>query len=82
MLKAPAAGRFYGDAALFSPGPERVRVTAGTIVGRIESGATVTVIMTDVEGNVAHRCVTPDAFVEYGQTLLVIETAQESSCFP
>lgn len=75
MLKAPAAGRFYGDAGVFSPEERPVRVRAGTIVGRIQAGAKVTAITASVEGTVAHVCVTPDGFVEYGQTLLVIDVA-------
>jgi len=73
MLKAPAAGRFYGDEAVLSPGARPVRVNTGTVVGRIQAGAKVTMILAGVEGTVAHTCVTPDVFVEYGQTLLVID---------
>lgn len=75
MLKAAAAGRFYGEAIVFSLGERPVRVKAGTIVGRIEAGAKATTITASVEGTVAHVCVTPDGFVEYGQTLLVIDVA-------
>jgi len=73
MLKAPAAGRFYSDEAVFASGERLVRVNTGTVVGRIQSGAKVTTIFAGVEGTVAHACVTPDVFVEYGQTLLVID---------
>jgi biotin carboxyl carrier protein len=73
MLKAPAAGRFYGDEAVFSSGERLVRANIGTVVGRIQAGAKVTTILAGVEGTVAHACVTPDVFVEYGQTLLVID---------
>lgn len=73
ILKAPASGRFYGDGAVFSPRERPVRVNTGTIVGRIQAGAKVTTILAGVEGTVAHTCVTPDVFVEYGQTLLVID---------
>lgn len=73
MIKSPAAGRFYGDGAVFSPGERPVRVNTGTIVGRIQVGAKVTTIFAGVEGTVAHACVTPDVFVEYRQTLLVID---------
>jgi len=72
MLKAPAAGRFHGDEAVFSPAKEPVRLNTGTVVGRIQAGAKVTTIVAGVEGTVAHACVTPDVFVEYGQTLLVV----------
>jgi biotin carboxyl carrier protein len=75
MLKAPAAGRFYRDEAVFSPGERPVHVNAGTIVGRIQAGAKVTAVSASVEGTVAHACVTADGFVEYGQTLLVIDVA-------
>ena len=73
MLKAPAAGRFHGDEAVFSSEERPVRVNAGTVVGRIQAGAKVTPIFADVGGIIAHACVTPDVFVEYGQTLLVID---------
>jgi biotin carboxyl carrier protein len=73
MLKAPAAGRFHGDEAVFSSGERPVRVNTGTVVGRIQAGAKVITIFAGVEGTVAHACVTPDVFVEYGQTLLVID---------
>jgi biotin carboxyl carrier protein len=72
MLKAPAAGRFHGDETVFSPAEEPVRVNTGTVIGRIQAGANLTTIFAGVEGTVAHACVTPDVFVEYGQTLLVI----------
>ena len=72
MLKAPAAGRFYSDEAVFASGERLVRVNTGTVVGRIQAGAKVITIFAGVEGTVAHACVTPDVFVEYGQTLLVI----------
>ena len=72
MLKAPVAGRFYSDEAVFASGERPVRVNTGTVVGRIQAGAKVTTIVAGVEGTVAHACVTPDVFVEYGQTLLVI----------
>ena len=75
MVKAPAAGRFYGDSAVFSPGERLVRVKAGTIVGCIRAGAKVTAITASIEGTIAHACVTGDGFVEYGQTLLVIDVA-------
>jgi biotin carboxyl carrier protein len=74
-LEAPATGRFSGNAAVFSPGDRPVRVKAGTIVGHIQVGTQVTVVTTDVAGTVAHVRVTPDDFVEYGQTLLVIDVA-------
>lgn len=73
MLKAPATGTFHGDAAVFAPRERPVLVKAGTIVGRIRAGTRVTAITADVEGSVAHACVNPDDFVEYGQTLLVID---------
>jgi biotin carboxyl carrier protein len=73
MLKAPAAGRFHGDEAVFSSGERPSRVNTGTVVGRIQAGAKVTMIFAGVEGTIAHACVTPDVFVEYGQTLLVID---------
>jgi len=72
MLKAPVAGRFYSDEAVFTSGERPVRVNTGTVVGRIQAGAKVTTIVAGVEGTVAHACVTPDVFVEHGQTLLVI----------
>lgn len=75
MLKAPATGRFHGNASVFSPRDRPVRVKAGTVVGRIEAGAKATAITAGVEGTVAYACVTPDSFVEYGQTLLVIDRA-------
>lgn len=75
MLKAPATGRFHGDAAVFALGERPVLVKTGTIVGHIRTGARVVAITADVEGSVAHACVTPDGFVEYGQTLLVIDIA-------
>ena len=75
LLKAPATGWFSGNAAVFSPRDRPVRVKAGTIVGRIQIGATVTVVTTSVAGTVAHVRVTPDDFVEYGQTLLIIDVA-------
>lgn len=74
-LKAPVAGRFRGEAAVFSPGAEAGRVRAGSAVGRIEVGGRVTVVTASVDGVIAHACVAPDAFVEYGQTLLVIDVA-------
>jgi biotin carboxyl carrier protein len=72
-VKAPAAGWFSGDAAVFSPGGRRMRVNAGTRVGCIQAAAKVTDITASVEGTIAYACVTPHGFVEYGQTLLVIE---------
>lgn len=75
MLKAPAAGRFRGDVAVFMPGEQSVLIKAGMIVGRIRAGTKVTAITADVEGTVAHACVAPEGFVEYGQTLLVIDIA-------
>jgi biotin carboxyl carrier protein len=75
ILKAPATGRFYGDAAVFSRGKRQVRVKAGAVVGRIEAGARAVVVKVSVNGTVAHTCVAPDGFVEYGQTLLVIHDA-------
>jgi biotin carboxyl carrier protein len=75
MLKAPVTGRFRGEAALFAPGAQAVRVKAGSAIGRIKTGARVTVVTANVGGTVAHACVAPDGFVEYGQTLLVIDVA-------
>ena len=73
MLKAPAAGRFHGDESLFASGERPLRVNTGTVVGRIQAGAKVTTVFADVEGTIAHACVAPDVFVEYGQTLLVLD---------
>jgi biotin carboxyl carrier protein len=73
MLKAPAAGRFHGDESLFASGERPLRVNTGTVVGRIQAGAKVTTVFAGVEGTIAHACVAPDVFVEYGQTLLVLD---------
>ena len=75
LLKAPATGRFSGNAAVFTPRDRPVRVKAGTIVGRIKAGAKVTVVTAGVAGTVAHARVARDDFVEHGQTLLIIDAA-------
>jgi len=73
MLKATAAGRFHGDAALFAPGAQGMRVKAGSSIGRIEAGARVLAVTANADGTAVHACVAADGFVEYGQTLLVID---------
>lgn len=75
MLRAPVAGRFQGDTAVFAPGGRPVPVKAGNVVGRIEAGDRVTTVTASVDGMVLHACVSSGSFVEYGQTLLVIDAA-------
>jgi biotin carboxyl carrier protein len=75
MLRAPAAGRFYGDASVFAPAGRSATLEAGRVVGRIEAGSRATAVAAGVDGTVVHACVAPGGFVEYGQTLLVIEVA-------
>jgi biotin carboxyl carrier protein len=74
-LRAPAAGRFYGDASVFAPAARPAILEAGRVVGRIEAGSRTTAVAADVDGTVVHACVAPGGFVEYGQALLVIEVA-------
>jgi biotin carboxyl carrier protein len=75
MLRAPAAGRFYGDGPAFAPGGQLVPIKAGTVVGRIKAGGRVTPVTASVDGSVLHACVSSGSFVEYGQALLVIDAA-------
>ncbi len=75
LLRAPAVGRFHGDAAVFASGARPIHVKVGTVVGRIEAGTHAIPVTSSVDGTVAHACVAPDGFVEYGQTLLAIDVA-------
>ena len=75
MLKAPVAGRFCGDAAVFAAEGRSVAIKSGSVVGCIEAGGRTTAVTAGVGGKVLHVCVVPDGFVEYGQTLLVIDAA-------
>lgn len=72
VLRAPAAGRFYGRAEVF--GARGTTVNAGDIVGRIEAGDKVTPVMADCDGVVAHACVPSGEFVQYGQALLITDS--------
>jgi biotin carboxyl carrier protein len=73
IVRAPAAGRFHGDAAVFAG--RATSIKAGSIVGRIDAGGRTAAVTVSVGGKVLHVCVAPDGFVEYGQTLLVIDAA-------
>lgn len=78
LVQSPAVGTFVAEPSALDAYRESRALSMGTLLGRIDAPLRSTPVFTPSEGKVIAVLAEPNTFVEYDQTLVILEGSSHS----